>query len=58
LDIGELIDEAGLDITIEKRAHLSTTWMLVVKRPEDPINQEEKPFLDKLFGRDPRKVQK
>ncbi|RCK59542.1 Methyltransferase OMS1, mitochondrial [Candida viswanathii] len=43
LDIGELIDEAGLDITVEKRAHFSTTWMLVVKH--------------KLFGRDPKKVQ-
>ena len=31
LDIGELIDEAGLDITKEKRAHFSTTWMVVVK---------------------------
>ncbi|CAK9441300.1 uncharacterized protein LODBEIA_P51690 [Lodderomyces beijingensis] len=51
LDIGELVDEAGLDITQEKRAHLSTTWMLVLKRPEDPKNQDEKPFLDKLFGR-------
>jgi methyltransferase OMS1 len=57
LDIGELIDEAGLDITVEKRAHFSTTWMLVVKRPEDPIRPDEKRFLDKLFGRDPKKVQ-
>lgn len=58
LDIGELIDEAGLDITKEKRAHFSTTWMVVVKKPEDPINPDEKPFLDKLFGRESRKVQK
>lgn len=57
LDIGELIDEAGLDITKEKRAHFSTTWMVVVKKPEDPINPDEKPFLDKLFGRESRKVQ-
>ena len=51
LDIGELVDAAGLDIVKEKRAHLSTTWMLVLKRPEDPITQDEKPFLDKLFGK-------
>lgn len=52
LDIGELIDEAGLDITYEKRVHLGTTWMLICKRPEDPISMEEKPFFNKLFGRD------
>ncbi|CAI5759509.1 unnamed protein product [Candida verbasci] len=52
LDIGELIDEAGLDIVKEKRAHLSTTWMMILKKPGDPINSDEKPFLDKLFGRD------
>lgn len=50
LDIGELIDEAGLDITYEKRVHFGTTWLLVCKKPEDPINLEEKPFLNKLFG--------
>ncbi|KAI5965600.1 uncharacterized protein KGF55_000962 [Candida pseudojiufengensis] len=58
LDIGELVDEAGLDITLERRAHLSTTWMLVLKRPEDPITADEKPFLDKLFGRDVKTISK
>lgn len=52
LDIGELIDDAGLDVTFEKRVHFGTTWMLVCKRPEDPIALEEKPFFDKLFGRE------
>ncbi|KAI3405568.2 hypothetical protein KGF56_001586 [Candida oxycetoniae] len=58
LEIGELVDEAGLDITKEKRAHLSTTWMLVLKKPEDPIHQDEKPFLDKLFGKTHKPIEK
>ncbi|CAH6723119.1 methyltransferase Oms1p, mitochondrial [[Candida] jaroonii] len=58
LDIGEIVDESGLDITYEKRVHFGSTWMLVCKRPEDPIKMEEKPFLDKLFGRDPVTVKK
>ncbi|ODV78139.1 S-adenosyl-L-methionine-dependent methyltransferase [Suhomyces tanzawaensis NRRL Y-17324] len=58
LDIGELIDEAGLDITYEKRVHLGTTWMLVCKRPEDPLRSEEKSFMNKLWGRDPKPIQR
>lgn len=58
LDIGELIEDAGLDITYEKRVHLGTTWMLVCKRPEDPLALEEKPFLDKLFGRETKGIEK
>ncbi|KAK6465657.1 S-adenosyl-L-methionine-dependent methyltransferase [Scheffersomyces coipomensis] len=52
LDIPELIDDAGLDITYEKRVHLGTTYMLICKKPEDPMNQNEKPFINKLFGKD------
>lgn len=58
LDIGELVDEAGLDITFEKRVHLGSTWMLVCKRPEDPIRMDEKPFLKKLFGSEAVSVKK
>lgn len=58
LDIGELIDEAGLDITYEKRVHLGSTWMLVCKRPEDPLRMDEKPFLKKLFGSEVAHVKK
>lgn len=50
LDIGELVDDAGLDITYEKRVHLGSTWLLVCKRPEDPLRLDEKPFVNKLFG--------
>ncbi|KAK6203622.1 S-adenosyl-L-methionine-dependent methyltransferase [Scheffersomyces amazonensis] len=55
LDILDLVDSAGLDITYEKRVHLGTTYMLICKRPEDPINQSEKPFINKLFGSAPPK---
>lgn len=58
MDIGELIDDAGLDITYEKRVHLGSTWMLVCKRPEDPIRLDEKPFIKKLFGSDVTQIKK
>lgn len=50
LDIGDIVDDAGLDITYEKRAHLGTTWMLVCKRPQDEYRTEEKSFMKKIFG--------
>lgn len=58
LDIGELIDDAGLDITYEKRVHLGSTWMLVCKKPEDKLRTDEKPFINKLMGTDAPKVKK
>lgn len=50
LDIGELIEDAGLDITYEKRVHLGSTWMLVCKKPEDKLRSDEKPFINQLMG--------
>lgn len=58
LDIGEIIDDSGLDITYEKRAIFGSIWMLVCKRPEDPMALEEKPFVNKLFGSDITTVKK
>lgn len=58
LDIGELIDDAGLDITYEKRVHLGSTWMLVCKKPEDKLRTDEKPFINKLMGTEAPKVKK
>lgn len=58
LDIGELIDDAGLDITYEKRVHLGSTWMLICKRPEDGLAVEEKPFINKLMGTEVPKIKK
>lgn len=49
LDIGDLVDESGLEITEEKRAHLGTTWMLVCKRPEDVLDIDEMSALEKYF---------
>lgn len=54
LDIGELVDNAGLEITEEKRAHLGTTWMIVCKRPEDTLEIEELSFIEKYIS--PRKT--
>lgn len=52
LDIGELVDESGLEITEEHRAHLGTTWMIVCKRPEDVLETEEMTFSERyLFPR-------
>lgn len=58
LDIAELVDDAGLDITSQKRTHFGTTWMLVCKRPEDPLRLEEKPFINKLFGTEVAQIEK
>lgn len=49
LDIGEIVDESGLEITEEKRAHLGTTWMIVCKRPEDVLDIEEMSAIEKYF---------
>lgn len=58
LDINELIDEAGLDITFEKRVHLGTTYMLICKRPEDSINVDEKSFWNKIMGTNPQPIKR
>ncbi|KAG0680191.1 hypothetical protein C6P42_005168 [Pichia californica] len=49
LDIGEIVDESGLEITEEKRAHLGTTWMVVCKRPDDVLEIEEMSFIEKYI---------
>ncbi|QPG75280.1 hypothetical protein FOA43_002631 [Brettanomyces nanus] len=49
LDIGELIDRAGLEITAEKRAHMGTTWSIICKRPGDILDYEELGFFAKYF---------
>ncbi|KAH3661737.1 hypothetical protein OGAPHI_005915 [Ogataea philodendri] len=49
LDIGELVDKSGLEITQEKRTHFGTTWMIVAKRPGDVLEFEELGFFEKYF---------
>ncbi|VUG17991.1 OMS1 [Brettanomyces bruxellensis] len=50
LDIGEIVDDAGLEITKEKRAYLGTNWMVICKRPEDIIDYDELNFFEKYFS--------
>lgn len=50
LDIGEIIDESGLEITEERRAHFGTTWMIVCKRPEDPMEINELSWYQKYIN--------
>ncbi|KAG7877629.1 hypothetical protein KL905_004442 [Ogataea polymorpha] len=49
LDIGELVDASGLEITQEKRSHFGTTWTIVAKRPGDVLEFDELSFLEKYF---------
>ncbi|OWB79811.1 hypothetical protein B5S32_g4048 [[Candida] boidinii] len=49
LDIGELVDKSGLEITDEKRYHFGTTWYIVAKLPGDVDKIEELGFFDKYF---------
>lgn len=50
LDIGEILDDSGLEITEEKRTHLGTTWCIVAKRKDDAKKKEEIGFLEKYFS--------
>ena len=50
LDLGEILDDSGLDIVEEKRTHLGTTWCIVAKRKGDVKKKEEIGFFEKYFG--------
>lgn len=50
LDIGELLDDSGLEITEEKRTHLGTTWCIVAKRKEDKKRSDEMGFVEKYIS--------
>lgn len=50
LDIGEILDDSGLDIVEESRTHLGTTWCIVAKRKGDAKRKEEIGFFEKYFG--------
>ncbi|AGO09956.1 AaceriAAL035Wp [[Ashbya] aceris (nom. inval.)] len=47
LDIGEILDDSGLEVVTEKRTHLGTTWCIVAKRKGDTPKKEEIGFLEK-----------
>lgn len=50
LDIGEILDDSGLEIVEEKRVHMGTTWCVVAKRKGDAKKKEEIGFFEKYIG--------
>lgn len=50
LDIGEILDDSGLEIVEETRAHFGTTWCIVAKRKGDLKKRQEIGFVEKYFG--------
>lgn len=50
LDIGEILDDSGLEIVEEKRTHLGTTWCIIAKHRGDAKNKEEVGFFEKYVG--------
>lgn len=50
LDIGEILDDSGLEIVDENRTHLGTTWCIVAKRKGASKKKEEVGFLEKYIG--------
>ena len=50
LDLGEILDDSGLEIVEEKRTHLGTTWCIVAKKKGDTKKQKEVGFVEKYFG--------
>ncbi|CCH45224.1 Methyltransferase OMS1, mitochondrial [Wickerhamomyces ciferrii] len=51
LDIGEILDDSGLEIAEEKRTHLGTTWCIVAKRKDDAKKKEEIGFVEKYISK-------
>lgn len=49
LDIGEILDDSGLEIVEESRTHLGTTWCIVAKRKGDIKKKNEIGFFEKYF---------
>lgn len=47
LDIGEILDDSGLDIVQESRTHFGTTWCIVAKRKGDVKAKDEIGFFEK-----------
>lgn len=50
LDIGEILDDSGLEIVEEKRCHLGTTWCIVAKKKGDAKRKDEVGFFEKYIG--------
>ncbi|SCU91442.1 LAME_0E12530g1_1 [Lachancea meyersii CBS 8951] len=50
LDLGEILDDSGLEVVEENRTHLGTTWCIVAKRKGDLKKNEEVGFVEKYFS--------
>ncbi|CAB4253810.1 similar to Saccharomyces cerevisiae YDR316W OMS1 Protein integral to the mitochondrial membrane [Maudiozyma barnettii] len=50
LDIGEILDDSGLEIVDEKTYHLGTTWCIVAKKKGDIKRKDEIGFFEKYVG--------
>lgn len=50
LDLGEILDDSGLEIVEEHRTHMGTTWCIVAKRKGDAKKKSEVGFMEKYFG--------
>lgn len=50
LDIGEILDDSGLEIVEEKTHHLGTTWCVVAKKKGDVRRKSEIGFFEKYVG--------
>ncbi|SCU84819.1 LAMI_0C09010g1_1 [Lachancea mirantina] len=50
LDLGEILDDSGLEVTEEKRTHLGTTWCIVAKKKGDQRTTDEIGFYEKYLG--------
>lgn len=46
MDLGEIVDDSDLEIVSEKRLHLGTTWVFVLKLKGSPEKVDEKHGLD------------
>lgn len=49
LDIGEIIDDSGLEIVEETRHQFGTMWMVILKKPGDVKRYEELTLFEKYF---------
>lgn len=50
LDIGEILDDSGLEIVEENTHHLGTTWCVVAKKKGDIRRKNEIGFFEKYVG--------
>lgn len=50
LDIGEILDDSGLEVTEEKKTHMGTTWCIVAKKKADVKTNEEMTFVEKYLS--------